>query len=193
MEAIALLVNNAYRPESGVSGWTHESDLVSGNRADVSQIVEIMSKPDSVILLGINDSDIVACVHVEKDGSNCYIGMLAVNPLLQGSGAGKQMLAYAEQYACEHFRSEKFVMVVLSARSELIAFYLRRGYQKTGDIMDYPLSAGVGAPKYADLKVEMLEKKSNANQSTLAKLSNQTRPLIPVDHEAKRVSSVEAS
>jgi N-acetylglutamate synthase-like GNAT family acetyltransferase len=47
---------------------------------------------NSVILVGLKDSKIVACVHVEKDRSNSHIGMLAVNPALQGAGAGKQML-----------------------------------------------------------------------------------------------------
>lgn len=159
-EAIAQLVNKAYRPESGVSGWTHESHLVSGGRTSVGQIEAMMSKPDSVILVGLKGSEIVACVHVEKDGSNGHISMLAVSPILQGAGAGKQMLAHAERYASENFNSEKFIMVVVSSRSELISFYLKRGYQKTDTVMDYPLSAGVGIPKHAGLKVEVLEKRS---------------------------------
>lgn len=160
-EAIAQLVNKAFRPETGTAGWTHESDLVSGNRTSVGQVAEVMSKPDSVILVGLKGSEIVACVHVEKDGSNSHIGMLAVNPKLQGAGAGKQMLAHAERYANESFNSEKFIMAVVSSRSELIAFYLRHGYQKTGAIQDYPLSAGGGTPKFSDLKTEALEKRSN--------------------------------
>lgn len=160
-EAIAQLVNKAYRPETGTAGWTHESDLVSGNRTSVGQVEEVISKPDSVILVGLKGSEIVACVHVEQDGSYCHIGMLAVNPRLQGAGAGKQMLAHAERHANEKFGSEKFIMVVVSSRSELIAFYLRRGYRKTGTVQDYPLSAGVGTPKYSNLKTEALEKRSN--------------------------------
>lgn len=159
-DAIAQLVNKAYRPESGVSGWTHESHLVSGGRTSVGQIEAMVSKPDSIILVGLKGSEIVACVHVEKDGSNSHIGMLAVSPALQGVGAGKQMLAHAERYASEDFSSEKFIMVVVSARSELISFYLRRGYQKTGTVMDYPLSMGAGIPKHAGLTIELLEKRS---------------------------------
>ena len=30
-EAIAVLVNGAYRPEAAAIGWTHESYLVTGN------------------------------------------------------------------------------------------------------------------------------------------------------------------
>lgn len=160
-EAITQLVNKAYRPETGTAGWTHESGLVSGDRASVGQVSEVMSKPDSVILVGLYDSEIVACVYIEKDGNNCHIGMLAVNPMLQGAGVGKKMLAYAEWYASEYYGSEKYIMVVVSSRNELIAFYLRRGYQQTGSVMDYPLSAGAGTPKHADLKIEALEKRSH--------------------------------
>ena len=160
-EVIANLVNMAYRPESGTSGWTHESDLVTGSRTNVDQVVDIISKPDSVILLGIKGSEIVACIHIEKDGSNSYIGMFAVNPTLQGAGFGKQMLTYAEWYASENFSSDKFIMVVVSFRSELISFYQRRGYQKIGSIMDYPLSSGAGIPKHTGLKIEILEKQSD--------------------------------
>ena len=42
---IADLVNMAYRPESGESGWTYESDLVSGSRTNADQVVDIISSP----------------------------------------------------------------------------------------------------------------------------------------------------
>lgn len=158
--AITQLVNQAYRPQTGEVGWTHEYDLVSGNRTSVVQVEEIILKPNSVILVGLQGAEIVACVHVEKEGSYCHIGMLAVNPRLQGAGLGKQILALAERYANENFFPEKFVMVVVSSRSELIAFYLRRGYQKTGTVREYPISAGVGTPKISNLEIEVLEKRT---------------------------------
>lgn len=157
-ETIAKLVNQAYRPQPGASGWTHESLLVSGDRTTVAQVAELMAKPDSTILVGITDNAITACVHVEKDGQHCHIGMLAVNPILQGAGLGKQILAYAERFARERFEADKFILLVLSARTELIDFYRRRGYAKTGRVLDYPLAAGVGTPRHCDLKIEVLEK-----------------------------------
>lgn len=178
-EAIAELVNRAYRPGSGATGWTHESELVSGNRTSAIQVVETITRPNSVILVGLKKLEIVACVHVEKEGGNCHIGMLAVNPTLQGAGAGKQILAHAERYATEVFGSEKFIMIVVSSRSELISFYLRRGYQRTGAVMDYPLSAGAGIPKDPALKIEVLEKRSNiavARGWTKAALSSSPSP-----------------
>ncbi len=128
--AIAKLVNKAYRPHPAESGWTHESGLISGNRTSIGQAVALIFELGSAVLVGLKESRIVACVHVKKDGGQTRIGMLAVNPLLQGLGAGKQMLAHAERYANSNFFPEKFVMAVISARNELISFYLRRGYKK---------------------------------------------------------------
>lgn len=46
------------------------------------------------------------------------------------------MLFQAERYAPNVFGAEKFIMVVVTSRSELISFYLRRVYRETGSIMD---------------------------------------------------------
>lgn len=159
--AIAGIVNAAYRPSPGTSGWTHESELVNGDRISPAQVTEAIKKPNSVILVGLKDSAIVACVHIEKESNSGHIGMLAVSPVLQTAGLGKQMLSLAESYALEVFGVEKFILVVVSSRSELIAFYLRRGYERTGSVMDYPILAGVGIPKNPALKIEVLQKRSN--------------------------------
>ena len=158
-EFLVGLVNAAYRPESCTTGWTHEAALVTGARINKLQLIEIMSKSHSVILIANYQQQRVACVHIEKKEQHCfYIGMLAVNPTLQMAGFGKQMLNYAEHYARTQFGAQKLVMSVLTARTELIAFYLRRGYQKTGKFSEYPLTAGFGIPKQRDLKFEVLEK-----------------------------------
>ena len=49
-------------------------------------------------------------------------------------------------------------MSVLSSRSELIAFYERRGYARTGEVSSYTASAGIGKPIVDGLQVEMLVK-----------------------------------
>lgn len=159
--AVAHLVNKSYRPEVGSPGWTHESDLVSGKRTNERQVIDTISRKDSFILLGLRGHEVIACVHVEKEGKNCHIGMLAVSPSLQGSGIGKRMLSQAEHFANTNFASETFTMLVLSERLELISFYERRGYQRTDAVMDYPLSAGGGIPKVEGLKIEILKKRPN--------------------------------
>jgi len=159
--AIAKLVNRAYRPEPGAAGWTDESHLLAGERISAIQVGEVVARRNSAILLGLKASAIVACVHVEKAGGNSQIGMLAVHPALQGAGIGKQMLAHAESHAVENFGAEKFLLRVVTGRSDLVAYYQRRGYQPTGIAIDFPLAGGVGIPKVPDLKIEVLEKRAN--------------------------------
>lgn len=156
--AIARLVNRAYRPEEGAAGWTHEADLVAGDRVSVAQVVDAIVHPHTAILLALQGNTVVATVQVEQHGRTGHIGMFAVLPVLQGVGVGRQLLGYAEQYAVDCFGAEKWVMFVLSARHELLAFYQRCGYQATGEVMDYPLLAGAGTPKLANLQVDILEK-----------------------------------
>ncbi len=160
-QAIAALVNKAYRPKPGAAGWTDESHLLSGERISAIQVGEVMARRDSIILLGLKDSATVACVHVEKVGGYSQIGMLAVHPRLQGAGIGKQMLAHAERHAVENFGAEKFLLRVVTGRPDLVAYYQRRGYQPTGVAIDFPLAGGVGIPKVPDLKIAVLEKYSN--------------------------------
>ncbi len=161
-QSIAALVNSAYRPEPGAAGWTDEGHLLSGERISAIQVGEVVARRDSIILLGLKDSAIVACVHVEKQGDNSQIGMLAVQPKLQNAGIGKQMLAHAESHAIENFGAKKLLLRVVTGRPDLVAYYQRRGYQPTGCAIDFPLAGGVGIPKVPDLKIEVLEKYSNS-------------------------------
>ncbi|MDC7710283.1 GNAT family N-acetyltransferase [Vogesella indigofera] len=157
-DAIADLVNRAYRPPAGTAGWTHESELVAGARIDAGQVRRTLAQDGSRILLGLQQTRLSACVNVVADGDGCYIGMLAVDPSLQAGGLGKQMLAHAEQFARQHFQASYCHMTVLSARPELLAYYLRRGYRQTGEYQPFPHDANAGTPLRADLRIEVLRK-----------------------------------
>ena len=155
---IAALVNQAYQPAPNAAGWTHEADLVCGDRVRADQVVAAIAKPDSVVLLGLIGVEIAACVHLEKTGRHCHMGMFAVNPARQGTGLGKQLLAQAERYAQHTLDCDRYVMQVIAARTELLAFYVRRGYQKTGLRSDYASIPGASTAKIMGLQVETLEK-----------------------------------
>jgi ribosomal protein S18 acetylase RimI-like enzyme len=51
--------------------------------------------------------------------------MLTVSPQLQNGGIGAQLLAQADLHAKQLF--SKIVMTVISTRTELIAYYNRKG------------------------------------------------------------------
>lgn len=152
---VCELLNLAYR---GAEGWTTERTLVEGNRCSESDIVSDIKSPDNCLLVYKIDNVIQACVSVQKNDNRAYIGSFAVNPKLQNSGVGKTVLNLAEQYAIANFQSEQFVMVVLSFRSELIQYYERRGYQRNGNIKEYPVHLNAGLPLISNLTIEELIK-----------------------------------
>ena len=154
---IAAIVNRAYRPLAHERGWTHEASLVSGQRITEEQVLSLDCARSTVLLL-CHNADIVACIHLKCDENTADIGMLATDPNHQMQGLGKQILNCAEQYALENFGITAFRMSVLSSRSELIAFYERRGYARTGEVSSYPVSAGIGDPIVDGLQVEILVK-----------------------------------
>jgi ribosomal protein S18 acetylase RimI-like enzyme len=85
--------------------------------------------------------------------------MFSVRPDLQGSGVGKRLLAEAERIARDEWRLPVMRMTVIDIRDELIAFYERRGYRRTGVKKPFPYGdLRFGIPKRDDLRFEVLEK-----------------------------------
>lgn len=159
-DAVARLVNAAYRPEPGGEGWTHESRLVAGDRTSAAQVEDLLTH--SVILLGIHGSQIVACIQIASKDTDAHIGLLAVSPEIQRAGVGKAMLTHAEAYAESSLGAQQFIVVVVAVRVELIQFYCRRGYQDTGHRLPYPVAAGVGTPREGKLDLVVLCKRPDA-------------------------------
>ena len=157
--AIVALVESAYRGDSGRLGWTTESDLLDGRRTNVDGVAELLLQADSIVLLAERDGELLACCHVERQGEAGYFGMFAVNPLLQNGGIGKALLAEAERHAREHWQCLAMRMTVIEQRAELIAWYERRGYQRTGEFRPFPYGdERFGIPRRDDLRFEWLVK-----------------------------------
>ena len=78
----------------------------------------------------------------------------------QAGGLGKRMLASAERYAADELGARVFRMSVLVSRTELIAFYLRRGYLRSGRLEGFPDDAGAGVPRVPGLQLETLVKEA---------------------------------
>ncbi len=131
--SIVALLNSAYRGESSKQGWTTEAHLIAGNvRTDENDLQNIMAQPKSVVLKYANEQEeIIGCVNLKQHDNKVYLGMLSVSPNLQGAGIGKQLLKIAEEYAM-HLQCTVIYMTVISARTELIDWYNRYGYNDTG-------------------------------------------------------------
>ena len=95
---------------------------------------------------------------LSKQGEQVCLGMLAVNPSLQVKGIGKQLLEAAELTAQETWAARKLVIDVISCRNELIEFYERCGYSRTGVSKIFPVNPVLWTPKVADLRLDILEK-----------------------------------
>ncbi len=156
--AIAQLINASYRGESSRAGWTTEADILDGLRTTTDEVKQLINAENTIVLLCSNDTDLIGTICLEKAQDTVHIGMFVVNPVLQGQGIGKQLLAAAENLAQQTWSVQKFQMHVITLRHELIAFYERRGYQRTGILSKFPVNPFVWQPKLAGLKLETLEK-----------------------------------
>lgn len=158
-ENIVKLVNLAYRGDEAKKGWTTEADFLAGQRTDITAIMEIIQSSNSLMLLAEQNSEIWGCVFLQQEGRDCYVGMVTVNPQKQALGLGRQILAIAEDYAKKSMKAQKVVMTVITLRHELIAWYERRGYRRTGQKTNFPYgNVRYGIPLRPDLEMEYLEK-----------------------------------
>jgi GNAT superfamily N-acetyltransferase len=158
-DRVIALVESAYRGDASRAGWTTEADFLDGRRTGPDDIASILARPQSRLLLAENEGELVACAHVAVEDGAGYFGMFSVTPGLQGGGVGKQVLAEAERIAHEEWACPTMRMTVIDIRDELIAFYERRGYARTGIKKPFPYGdARFGLPKRDDLRFEVLEK-----------------------------------
>ncbi|GLZ36388.1 GNAT family N-acetyltransferase [Actinokineospora sp. NBRC 105648] len=153
------LVESAYRGEVSRVGWTTEADLLEGQRTDPEGVAEVITAPGSVLLVAERDGVPVACCHVADEHGAGYFGMFAVAPAEQGTGVGRLALAEAERFAHEEWGLPEMRMKVITARTELIDWYVRRGYRRTGELTPFPYGdERFGLPLRADLAFELLTK-----------------------------------
>ncbi|HEX7044482.1 MAG TPA: GNAT family N-acetyltransferase [Burkholderiales bacterium] len=161
---IVALVNSAYRGDSSRAGWTTEADLLDGQRTDAAEIAELIGRPQSLMLLCLEEDRLIGCVHLERIADDtAYFGMFTVEPTLQGRGIGKRFLREAERTTRAMWGVRKLRMTVISRRHELIAFYERRGFRRTGEREPFPRDIRFGIPKVEDLEFEVLEKDLERN------------------------------
>ncbi len=104
--------------------------FLEGTRTDPERMERLMS--EGQFLVGEDESGlIVASVYSQLRGNRGYLGMLAVDPKRPGSGLGRPMMEFGEEYLRQH--GCKFAdLTVLSMRPELPPIYRRWGYSEIG-------------------------------------------------------------
>ncbi|WLQ44660.1 GNAT family N-acetyltransferase [Streptomyces laculatispora] len=157
--ALVELIQSAYRGDSSRTGWTTEADILQGQRIDPQGVRAVVENPGSRLLVVERDGGPVACCQLEHRGEAAYFGMFAVRPSLQGGGLGKLIIAEAERTARESWGVREMHMTVISVRDDLIAWYERRGYRRTGMMSPFPYGdERFGIPQRDDLAFELLVK-----------------------------------
>ncbi|MFE5858291.1 GNAT family N-acetyltransferase [Streptomyces sp. NPDC056500] len=157
--ALVELIHSAYRGEASRGGWTTEADLLAGGRTDADDVRRVISTRGSRLLTVEQSGELIACCQLEHRGDAAYFGMFAVRPNAQGGGLGRRVLSEAERTARETWGVKSMQMTVISVRDDLIAWYERRGYRRTGDMTPFPYGdARFGIPLRDDLTFELLVK-----------------------------------
>ena len=138
--ALHVLVERAYRGDSARRGWTHEADMLGGQRTDQAALTEMLNDSTQRVLVAEVDGKTVGSVQIQDRGHGlAYLGQLAVDPDSQAGGIGSCLVNAAEALAIDSFAAMRMEMTVIIQRSELIAYYLRRGYIETGERRPFPL------------------------------------------------------
>ena len=153
------LIRSAYRGQDSRAGWTSEADLVEGERISRDQILTMISAGGSVLLVGEDAGQIVACCQLRNEGAGlAYFGTFAVSPQAQGAGLGRRLMAEAERQAVAAFAATRLMMTVLAQQDKLIAYYERRGFRRTGETRPFPADPRYARPLRDDLCFAVLEK-----------------------------------
>jgi len=161
-QSIAQLINSAYRGESSRVGWTTEADILDGLRTTTPEIASVIKRDDAFILVGVLNDEIVATITCERQdayGKNiAHLGMIAVKPSLQNKNHGKTLIKAAEAICLRQWRVVGFHMAVITVRTELIAFYERLGFTRSGEFTNFPEASELWQPKVEGLTLEHLVK-----------------------------------
>jgi GNAT superfamily N-acetyltransferase len=119
-EAIVKLVNRAFEVER----FFKDRD-----RTDLNEINGLLRSGTFFLLT--DDTQLVARVYVQIRGQRGYIGLLSVDPDRQGSGHGTRLMEHAEDY-CGRAGCQAVDLRIVHLRTELLAFYGKRGYAQQG-------------------------------------------------------------
>lgn len=120
-ESLTALINTAFREA--------ESFFIDGDRIDSESIRTLMGKGQFLVL---EESGVYSgCVYLELRGERAYLGLLSVDPKLQGRGIGSNLIKVAEESAlkagCRYMD-----LRTVNLRTDNRVFYARRGYVETG-------------------------------------------------------------
>jgi GNAT superfamily N-acetyltransferase len=117
LPALTRLINAAF---------VVEQIAFDGDRVDETGVHGYMSRGH--FLLAENSDSLVGCVFIEQRGDRAYLGLLSVQPFLQGRGLGRLLVAAAEQLARSLGARHMDLRIISPRADQLLPFYQRLGY-----------------------------------------------------------------
>ena len=106
-----------------------EGFFIDGPRIAQAEVEQLLVK--GAFLLAEAGDKLNGCVYVELRGERSYLGLLSVDPECQQGGLGSLLMVEAEKYCRE--RGSRFMDIyIVNLRTDLPAFYERRGYVENG-------------------------------------------------------------
>jgi len=155
-EAVAL-INASYRGATSRRGWANEADYIDGERTSLQALEADLTRCPGAGLYLLRDAPagpLLGCVWLEPHVADVwYLGLLTVRPDLQDRRLGRAILDEAEAMV-RQAGGTVVRMTVVHRRDSLIAWYVRRGYALTGEMLPFPYAD----PPRDDLQLVVLEK-----------------------------------
>ena len=158
IKEVILVINEAYRGEKRDNAWTTESHLLSGIRVNEDMMKEILEEKNTKTYIAKSENKIVGTIQAKHESENIHIGLFAIDTKYQASGIGKKLLEFAENSSSKFWGKSIFIMEVISSRTELMQYYIRRGYQNTNSFIEFPKSEHWTPNTKEELKLLVLKK-----------------------------------
>jgi ribosomal protein S18 acetylase RimI-like enzyme len=156
--ALLGVIHAAYRESGEGAGWTTEAHLLAGPRIQRAELEALLASPGSRILVAEAAYAVIGCCHVAgREDGEAELGLLAVRPDLQSRGVGGALVAEAERLAARVWGVRQIAMRVIIQRDDIIAWYERLGYRRTGERVPFPYRPRAGARR-EDLEFVVLRK-----------------------------------
>lgn len=149
-EAISEVSNIAYKGNGqGWTDWRHLQHIIHGvSRTNVDEVQTMVEKYPSVFILHKGDDGTLnGSLYLEDIGDKkLHLWMMAVDPSKQNQGIGRKLL----NGACEYGKQNGYKLIELLtsiARAEVVSWYERCGFTRTGKVEECDLSIVLPVPK----------------------------------------------
>ena len=188
VEALVRLVESAYRGEASREGWTTEAHLLEGQRTDADAVREIIGSPEARILVvevseSAGESGRTATTATTTTALRSWaVASWSHDPTPPPTWACSRWPRPAKVtgwagpssprpsgWPATSWGPKHMVMTVIRQRTDLIRWYERLGYRRTGETQPFPYGdERFGLPTRPDLEFVVLAKPLDSGATSSA-------------------------